>query len=156
MPPDAFDTPFRFRIRARDRVRHEGRNDINLLIPKIGSDEIESQHPAMGLYPAKELCVLPIEIDSNQTYLPRMDQSLLQSSLPFPVRRGKVRDVYDLGGEILFIATDRISAFDCVMPNGIPDKGKILTALSLFWFEKFKGRFENHLITANVAEYPVA
>ena len=85
-----------------------------------------------------------------------MNQSLLQSSLPFPVRRGKVRDVYDLGREILIVATDRISAFDCVMPNGIPDKGKILTAISLFWFEKFKGKFENHLITANVAEYPQA
>jgi phosphoribosylaminoimidazole-succinocarboxamide synthase len=85
-----------------------------------------------------------------------MNQSLLQSSLPFPVRRGKVRDVYDLGREILIVATDRISAFDCVMPNGIPDKGKILTAISLFWFEKFKGRFENHLITANVADYPQA
>jgi phosphoribosylaminoimidazole-succinocarboxamide synthase len=85
-----------------------------------------------------------------------MNESLLQSSLPFPVRRGKVRDVYDLGREILIVATDRISAFDCVMPNGIPDKGKILTAISLFWFEKFKGRFENHLIAANVADYPQA
>lgn len=85
-----------------------------------------------------------------------MDQALLQSSLPFPVRRGKVRDVYDLGREILIVATDRISAFDCVMPNGIPDKGKILTAISLFWFEKFGGKFENHLITANVADYPAA
>ena len=58
---------------------------------------------------------------------------------PFPVRRGKVRDVYDLGDKLLIVATDRISAFDCVMPNGIPDKGKILTALSLFWFEQFAG-----------------
>ena len=85
-----------------------------------------------------------------------MDQPLLQSSLPFPVRRGKVRDVYDLGEQILIVATDRISAFDCVMPNGIPDKGKILTAISLFWFEKFARRFENHLITADVEEYPKA
>ncbi|MGD0463787.1 MAG: phosphoribosylaminoimidazolesuccinocarboxamide synthase [Tepidisphaeraceae bacterium] len=83
-----------------------------------------------------------------------MNQPLLQSSLPFPVRRGKVRDVYDLGQQLLIVATDRISAFDCVMPNGIPDKGKILTALSLFWFEKFAGQFENHLIAADVAEYP--
>ena len=67
-----------------------------------------------------------------------------------------MRDVYDLGREILIVATDRISAFDCVMPNGIPDKGKILTAISLFWFEKFKGKFENHLITADVADYPPA
>jgi phosphoribosylaminoimidazole-succinocarboxamide synthase len=83
-----------------------------------------------------------------------MNQPLLQSSLPFPVRRGKVRDVYDLGQQLLIVATDRISAFDCVMPNGIPDKGRILTALSLFWFEKFAGKFENHLISANVFDYP--
>ncbi len=83
-----------------------------------------------------------------------MNPPLLQSSLPFPVRRGKVRDVYDLGQQLLIVATDRISAFDCVMPNGIPDKGKILTSLSLFWFEKFAGKFENHLIAANVFDYP--
>jgi phosphoribosylaminoimidazole-succinocarboxamide synthase len=81
-------------------------------------------------------------------------EALLQSSLPFPVRRGKVRDVYDLGQTLLIVATDRISAFDCVMPNGIPDKGKILTALSLFWFEKFQGQFENHLIASEVKDYP--
>jgi phosphoribosylaminoimidazole-succinocarboxamide synthase len=85
-----------------------------------------------------------------------MDAPLLQSSLPFPVRRGKVRDVYDLGRQILFVATDRISAFDCVMPNGIPGKGKILTAISLFWFEKFAERFENHLIAADFGDYPAS
>src|SRR5580704_13548555 len=83
-----------------------------------------------------------------------MNQSLLQSSLPFPVRRGKVRDIYDLGREILIVATDRISAFDCVMPNGIPDKGKILTSLSLFWFEMFKAEFPNHLLATEVKDYP--
>ena len=65
-----------------------------------------------------------------------MKEALLQSTLPLPVRRGKVRDVYDLGDSLLIVATDRISAYDVVMPNGIPDKGRILTALSLFWFEK--------------------
>src|SRR4051794_9972797 len=85
--------------------------------------------------------------------------ALMQSSLPFPVRRGKVRDVYevaDAGGQpaLLIIATDRISAFDVIMPNGIPDKGRILTALSLFWFEKFGGEFENHLLATDVAKYP--
>src|SRR5271168_3439800 len=54
-----------------------------------------------------------------------MSDALLQSTLPFPVRRGKVRDVYDLGAQLLIVATDRISAFDCIMPNGIPGKGKI-------------------------------
>jgi phosphoribosylaminoimidazole-succinocarboxamide synthase len=83
-----------------------------------------------------------------------MPPALLQSELPFPVRRGKVRDVYDLGASLLIVATDRISAFDCVMPNGIPDKGKVLTALSLFWFERFAREFPNHLIASDVAEYP--
>ena len=82
------------------------------------------------------------------------DDALLTTSLPFPVRRGKVRDVYDLGDALLFIATDRISAYDVIMPNGIPGKGKILTALTLFWFEKFRLQFENHLITADVSQYP--
>src|SRR5580700_10397069 len=63
-----------------------------------------------------------------------MQSALMESSLPFPVRQGKVRDVYDLGENLLIVATDRISAFDCVMPNGIPEKGKILTEISLFWF----------------------
>jgi len=59
---------------------------------------------------------------------------LLSTDLPFPVfRRGKVRDVYDLGASLLIVATDRISAFDCVMPEGIPDKGRILTAVASFW-----------------------
>ena len=80
--------------------------------------------------------------------------ALLQSNLPFPVRRGKVRDVYDLGETLLIVATDRISANDCIMPNGIPGKGKILTALSLFWFEKFARQFESHLIATAVANYP--
>ena len=83
-----------------------------------------------------------------------MREAVLQTNLPFPVRRGKVRDVYDLGDSLLIVATDRISAFDVVMPNGIPDKGKILTALSLFWFERFGDQFENHLIATTVERYP--
>jgi phosphoribosylaminoimidazole-succinocarboxamide synthase len=79
---------------------------------------------------------------------------MLQSDLPFPVRRGKVRDVYDLGNTLLIVATDRISAFDCIMPNGIPGKGTMLTALSLFWFELFAAKFENHLIATDPAHYP--
>ena len=83
-----------------------------------------------------------------------MLDSFLQSNLRFPCRRGKVRDVYDLGEQLLIVATDRISAFDVIMPNGVPDKGKILTHLSLFWFEKFGRQFEHHLITARVSEMP--
>ena len=83
-----------------------------------------------------------------------MADALLSTDLPFPVRRGKVRDVYDLGDRLLIVATDRISAFDCVMPNGIPDKGRILTALSLFWFQKFRQQFENHLLAIDPPEFP--
>src|SRR5438067_13048891 len=83
-----------------------------------------------------------------------MPDALMHTSLPFPVRRGKVRDGYDLGSELLIVATDRISAVDCILANGIPDKGKILTALTIFWFNKFAREFENHLITADIHEYP--
>ncbi len=82
--------------------------------------------------------------------------ALLQSDLPFPVRRGKVRDVYDLGEHLLIVATDRISAFDWVLPTGIPDKGKILTQISLFWFDKFANEFPHHLIAHDLADYPAS
>ena len=68
--------------------------------------------------------------------------------------RGKVRDVYDLDDKLLIVATDRISAFDCVMPNGIPGKGKILTEMSLFWFDYVSDVVPNHLISADVDDYP--
>lgn len=68
--------------------------------------------------------------------------------------RGKVRDIYDMGDKMLIVTTDRISAFDVIMPNGIPNKGKILTDISLFWFEKTKHIIKNHLITADVNEMP--
>lgn len=76
--------------------------------------------------------------------------ALLETRLPgLPVRRGKVRDVYDLGDRLLLVATDRISAFDWVMPSGIPDKGRILTQLSAFWFELL--RVPNHLLSTELA-----
>ncbi len=67
-----------------------------------------------------------------------------------PVRRGKVRDIYDLGDRLLLVATDRISAFDWVLPTGIPDKGRVLTQISAFWFELLGE--PNHLIATDVAE----
>ena len=70
---------------------------------------------------------------------------LLSTSLPFPLfRRGKVRDVYDLGSLLLIVATDRISAFDCIMPEGIPDKGRILTAVASHWFHATEDLVPNH------------
>lgn len=85
------------------------------------------------------------------------NHALLESSIPgLPEpRRGKVRDLYDLGDCLLLVATDRISAFDVVMPNGIPDKGRILNSLSVFWFGLL-GDVPNHVITADVDAYPAA
>jgi phosphoribosylaminoimidazole-succinocarboxamide synthase len=68
--------------------------------------------------------------------------------------RGKVRDLYSLNGHLLFVATDRISAFDYVLASGIPEKGRVLTQLSLFWFDFLKDVVHNHLVTARVEEYP--
>ncbi len=70
------------------------------------------------------------------------------------VNRGKVRDIYDLGDELLLVATDRISAFDCVLSNAIPDRGKILNSISVFWFDFTKDIIDNHLITADFNKYP--
>ena len=70
------------------------------------------------------------------------------------LRRGKVRDVYELDDRVLLIATDRISAFDYVLGSGIPDKGRVLTQLSAFWFERTRHIVPNHLITVDVARYP--
>ena len=78
---------------------------------------------------------------------------LLRSEVPgLPCRRGKVRDVYDLGDELVIVATDRISAFDWVMPTPIPGKGEILTAMTLFWLDWLKA--PNHLISADLADLP--
>jgi phosphoribosylaminoimidazole-succinocarboxamide synthase len=68
--------------------------------------------------------------------------------------RGKVRDVYGVDGDLLIVTTDRVSAFDVILPNGIPDKGKVLNQLSLYWFEKSKSLIGNHVITGNLAEFP--
>ena len=68
--------------------------------------------------------------------------------------RGKVRDVYTVGSDLLIVASDRVSAFDCVLPNGIPHKGRVLTQLSLFWFERLRSVVSHHLITADPQQYP--
>ncbi len=85
-----------------------------------------------------------------------MSEAVLETSLPGlpPPRRGKVRDVYDLGDTLLLVATDRISAFDCVLSPGIPEKGKILTQLSTFWFRRFADVVPNHLLETDAARFP--
>ena len=71
-----------------------------------------------------------------------------------PERQGKVRDLFEVGDDLLMVATDRISAFDYVLGSGIPDKGKVLTQLSAFWFEQTSRMVPNHLLTTDVAEFP--
>lgn len=80
----------------------------------------------------------------HETYLPERQ----------PPHRGKVRDIYDLGDSLVIVATDRISAYDWVNPTPIPDKGKVLTQLSLFWFNQVADIIDNHLISADLADFP--
>ena len=85
-----------------------------------------------------------------------MEKIILKTDMPDIkfIRSGKVRDIYDLGDSLLMIASDRISAFDVVLPNGIPGKGKLLTQLSIYWFRQMKDIVKNHLIATNVDDYP--
>lgn len=71
-----------------------------------------------------------------------------------PPRRGKVRDVYDLGDKLLIVATDRISAFDVVLPNAVPEKGRVLTQISKYWFAQTEGIVKNHVISTAVKDFP--
>jgi phosphoribosylaminoimidazole-succinocarboxamide synthase len=81
-----------------------------------------------------------------------MNQVVISTEVPGLKKfiTGKVRDVYDLGESLLIVATDRLSAFDIVLPTGIPDKGRVLTQLSLFWFEQTRGTIPNHLLSAEI------
>ena len=85
-----------------------------------------------------------------------METALIKTEIKeFPLyAKGKVRDIYDLKDKLLIIATDRISAFDVVLPNGIPGKGKVLNRMSLFWFELVREIVDNHLIASEVEDYP--
>lgn len=80
---------------------------------------------------------------------------VLQTNLPLPLfGRGKVRDTYDLGDRLLMVATDRLSAFDSILPNGIPDKGRVLTLLSAFWFGRTREIIPNHLLSVETSDLP--
>ncbi len=89
---------------------------------------------------------------------PMSNEPLLQLELPGikKLKSGKVREIFDLGDSFLLVATDRISAFDCIMPNGIPRKGEVLTQLSHFWFERFASLIPNHLLAGANDPLPAA
>jgi phosphoribosylaminoimidazole-succinocarboxamide synthase len=102
---------------------------------------------------------MPVEIVGNPGNIPRMsDMELLQIDLPevAKLKSGKVREVFDLGDAYLLVATDRISAFDCVMPNGIPRKGEVLTQISHFWFDRTTGMVPNHRIVGTNEPLPAS
>src|SRR5215475_14327612 len=81
---------------------------------------------------------------------------ILETNLPGVdlCAKGKVRDVYRVDGQLLIVATDRISAFDYILPTGIPEKGRVLTQLSVFWFEFLRDVTPTHFLTAKLSEYP--
>ncbi|MCG6912254.1 MAG: phosphoribosylaminoimidazolesuccinocarboxamide synthase [Deltaproteobacteria bacterium] len=85
-----------------------------------------------------------------------MEPALMETDFPDLklVKRGKVRDMYDLGDTLLMVMSDRISAFDVIMPNPVPGKGKVLTQISLFWFEAMRPLIDNHLVSSDVEAYP--
>lgn len=84
-----------------------------------------------------------------------MSKALTKIEIPnTESRSGKVREIFDAGDKLLFVASDRISAFDCVMPNGIPDKGAVLNMISKFWFERTGDVVKNHMLSTDVSEYP--
>lgn len=84
-----------------------------------------------------------------------MSQALTKIEIPgVASRSGKVREIFDAGDKLLFVASDRISAFDCVMPNGIPQKGQVLNMISKFWFERTGDIVPNHMLSVDVADYP--
>jgi phosphoribosylaminoimidazole-succinocarboxamide synthase len=99
--------------------------------------------------------IAPVENQSPKEAT-AISSALLQSELTgIPLfRRGKVRDVYDLNDRLLIVATDRISAFDCILPNPIPEKGRILTEMSSFWFGKLSSIVPNHIIETDVSKFP--
>ena len=83
---------------------------------------------------------------------------VLQTNIPgAPApKRGKVRDIYDLGDKLLIVVTDRLSAFDVIMPNGIPDKGVVLNQISLYWFKQVENVIANHVLSSDLAALPEA
>jgi phosphoribosylaminoimidazole-succinocarboxamide synthase len=84
-----------------------------------------------------------------------MNKALTKIEIPnTQSRSGKVREIFDAGDKLLFVASDRISAFDCIIPNGIPDKGSVLNMISKFWFERTGDVVKNHMLSTDVAEYP--
>lgn len=87
----------------------------------------------------------------------RPPAALLETRLDLPLfSRGKVRDIYELGDRLVLVATDRLSAFDCVLATGIPDRGRVLTGLSAFWFERLRDIVPNHMITVDPDAFPPA
>jgi len=112
----------------------------------LAASENKPRHQRLSFTAEGRICYLYVLAALFETNLP---------GLP-PHSRGKVRDIYDAGEFLVIVATDRLSAFDCVLPTPIPDKGRVLTQMTLFWLELLRDIVPNHLVTADVSEYPTA
>jgi hypothetical protein len=106
---------------------------------------------------AERLTPKPFEKQSDLERNITMTEAILQTDFPEMklLARGKVRDIYDLDDALLLVATDRLSAFDVVLPDPIPDKGKVLNQISLFWFDAMKELVPNHILATDVADFPL-
>ena len=105
---------------------------------------------------APRSCTMPSPFSPRGVALP-IPAPILETTLNArtPDRHGKVRDIYELGDSLILVATDRISAFDYVLGSGIPDKGKVLTQISRFWFDRTRSIVANHMLSTNPADYPI-
>lgn len=115
--------------------------------PEFDAVEALKSHRDLLVKRAERLSELISTVDKTIKRLKGEDNMQLKTELPLPLYvRGKVREAYDLGKFLLFVATDRISAFDVILPVGIPDKGKVLNQISAYWFEQTKGIIANHVV----------
>jgi len=126
-----------------------------MTIPGIDQKTSNAEHRTSNLQCRNPLDVRRSALDVRRSEMP----IALQASIDLPgikkLRSGKVREVFDLGETLLFVVTDRLSAFDVILPDPIPKKGAVLNQLSAFWFKRFD-KIENHFITANFNEFPKA
>ncbi len=132
------------------RLLADGMRDRGRRILVVDSDESNTDFIECSTFPCSEkLGGVRYAGGENLWYIVFAMPTLINTNLPLPLFiRGKVRDSYDLGNLLLIVATDRISAFDSVLPSGIPDKGLVLNQLSAFWFKKTKDLAPNHLVEA--------
>ena len=151
LPEDEFETVGGFVLGLFGRLPAEG-DQIrynNLHVYRASAAE-KPDRP----HPGAEICRRKQQEKEEKMKTPLVLETNLAGLKP--PKRGKVRDIYDLGDTLLIVATDRISAFDVVLPNAVPEKGRVLTQISKFWFSQTETIVKNHLISTDVKDFPAA